>query len=156
MTLKKIILIVSLMILLLASCKSQKQVISEKEKQVEVVEKPLVHETYKTNIIRDTVFHKDSVIVLQKGDTVYEKSFKEFHHYKNSTDTVHQRDTITQIVIQPVEKIVNNQTEVEVEKPLNWWQKFRMMMGDFALGAIAVLLGEGIFYFIKKKKKILL
>lgn len=135
------------MILLLASCKSQKQVITEKETQVEVVEKPLVHETYKTNIIRDTVFHKDSVIVLQKGDTVYEKSFKEFHHYKNSTDTVHQRDTITQVVVQPVEKII---TKLEtVEKKISNWQKFRMSMGDIA---IAVLVGLAILYFIRKKK----
>ena len=155
MTLKKIILIVSLMILLLASCKSQKQVITEKETQVEVVEKPLVHETYKTNIIRDTVFHKDSVIVLQKGDTVYNKTIREFHHYSHTTDTVHQRDTITQIVIQPVEKIVEKQVEVEVEKKTSAWQNFRMMMGDFAMGAIAVLLGVGIVYFIRKKKKLL-
>ena len=155
MTLKKIILIVSLMILLLASCKSQKQVITEKETQVEVVEKPLVHETYKTNIIRDTVFHKDSVIVLQKGDTVYEKSFKEFHHYKNSTDTVHQRDTITQVVVQPVEKILEKQVEVEVEKKTSAWQKFRMAVGDVSMIAIAVLVGLGIVYFVRKKKKLL-
>ena len=149
---RKILAIISIMILLLVACKSQKQVISEKEKQVEVVEKPLVHETYKTNIIRDTVFHKDSVIVLQKGDTVYEKSFKEFHHYKNSTDTVYQRDTITQVVVQPVEKIIREKVEVEVEKKISTWQKFRMMMGDFALGAIAVLLGVGIVYFVRKQK----
>ena len=155
MTLKKIILIVSLMILLLASCKSQKQVITEKETQVEVVEKPLVHETYKTNIIRDTVFHKDSVIVLQKGDTVYEKSFKEFHHYKNSTDTVHQSDTITQVVVQPVEKILEKQVEVEVEKKTSAWQKFRMAVGDVSMIAIAVLVGLGIVYFVRKKKKLL-
>lgn len=137
------------MILLLASCKSQKQVITEKETQVEVVEKPLVHETYKTNIIRDTVFHKDSVIVLQKGDTVYNKTIREFHHYSHTTDTIHKNDTITQIVIQPEEKIVEVEKEVEVEKKISNWQKFRMNMGDIA---IAVLVGLVIVYFVRKKK----
>lgn len=149
-------LIVTLSILFMiattVACKSQKQVISEKETQVEVVEKPLIHEVYKVNTVRDTVWNKDSVFIIQRGDTIYNTSIREFHHYTHTTDTIHSNDTITQIVIQPVEKIVNNQTEVEVEKPLNWWQKFRMMMGDFALGAIAVLLGVGIFYFVRKQK----
>ena len=153
---RKILAIISIMILLLVACKSQKQVITEKETQVEVVEKPIVHEVYKVNTVRDTVWNKDSVFIIQRGDTIYNTSIREFHHYTHTTDTIHSNDTITKVVVQPVEKIVNNQTEVEVEKPLNWWQKFRMMMGDFALGAIAVLLGVGIFYFIKKKKKILL
>ena len=149
---RKILAIISIMILLLVACKPQKQIITEKETQVEVVEKPEIHEIYKVNTVRDTVFHKDSVYIIQKGDTIYEKSVREFHHYSHTTDTIHKNDTITQVVVQPVERIVNNQTEVEVEKPLNWWQKFRMTLGDFAMMAIAVLLGVGIVYFVRKQK----
>lgn len=151
-------LIVTLSILLIiatfSACKSQKQLISEKETQVEVVEKPIVHEIYKTNTVRDTVFHKDSVIILQKGDTIYEKSVREFHHYISSTDTIHSNDTITKVVVQPVERIVNNKVEVEVPKPLNWWEKLRMTLGDITIGVLIF----SAFYFIfkiKKKKKIL-
>ena len=149
---RKILAIISIMILLLVACKPQKQIITEKETQVEVVEKPEIHEIYKVNTVRDTVFHKDSVYIIQKGDTIYEKSVREFHHYSHTTDTIHSNDTITKVVVQPVERIVNNQTEVEVEKPLNWWQKFRMTLGDFAMMAIAVLLGVGIVYFVRKQK----
>jgi hypothetical protein len=153
---RKILAIISIMILLLVACKSQKQVITEKETQVEVVEKPIVHEVYKVNTVRDTVWNKDSVFIIQRGDTIYNTSIREFHHYTHTTDTIHSNDTITKVVVQPVEKIIREKVEVEVEKPLNWWQKVRICLGDFAMMAIAVLLGVGIFYFIKKKKKILL
>ena len=143
------------MILLLVSCKANKQIITEKETKTEVVEKPLIHEVYKVNTVRDTVWNKDSVYIIQKGDTVYNKTIREFHHYTHTTDTVHKNDTITQIVIQPEEKIIREKVEVEVEKKTSAWQNFRMMMGDFAMGAIAVLLGIGIVYFIRKKKKLL-
>lgn len=147
-------LIVTLSILLIiattVSCKSQKQLISEKEKQVEVVEKPIIHEIYKANTVRDTVFHKDSVIILQKGDTIYNTTIREFHHYNSSTDTIFSNDTITKIVVQPVERIVNNKVEVEVEKPLNWWQKLRMSLGEALIGVFILFIGYLIF--IKKKK----
>lgn len=144
-------LIVTLSILfLLVGCKAHKQLISEKEKQVEVVEKPIIHEIYKANTVRDTVFHKDSVIILQKGDTILNTTIREFHHYSHSTDTIHSNDTITKIVVQPVERIVNNKVEVEVPKPLNWWQKLRMSLGEAAIGLFILFVGYLIF--IKKKK----
>lgn len=152
MTMKKIIVTLSILLIIATtvSCKSQKQLISEKEKQVEVVEKPIIHEIYKANTVRDTVFHKDSVIILQKGDTIYNTTIREFHHYSHSTDTIHSNDTITKIVVQPVERIVNNKVEVEVEKPLNWWQKLRMSLGEAAIGLFILFVGYLIF--IKKKK----
>lgn len=147
-------LIVTLSILLIIAtavgCKSQKQVISEKETQVEVVEKPVIHEVYKVNTVRDTVWNKDSVYIIQKGDTIYNTTIREFHHYSHSTDTIHSNDTITKIVVQPVERIVNNKVEVEVPKPLNWWQKLRMSLGEAAIGAFILFIGYLIF--IKKKK----
>lgn len=146
---RKILAIISILFLLLVSCKANKQIITEKETKTEVVEKPLIHEVYKVNTVRDTVWNKDSVYIIQKGDTVYNKTIREFHHYKNSTDTIHKNDTITQIVIQPEEKIVEVEKEVEVEKKISNWQKFRMNMGDIA---IAVLVGLVIVYFVRKKK----
>lgn len=149
---KKIIVTLSILLIIATTvgCKSQKQLISEKETQVEVVEKPIVHEIYKANTVRDTVFHKDSVIILQKGDTILNKTIREFHHYSHSTDTIFNNDTITKIVVQPVERIVNNKVEVEVEKPLNWWQKIRMSLGEAAIGVFILFIGYLIF--IKKKK----
>lgn len=149
MTMKRIIAIISIMLLLLVGCKSQKQVISEKETQVEVVEKPVVHEVYRVNTVRDTVFNRDSVYIIQRGDTIYNTTIREFHHYSHTTDTIHSNDTITRVVIQPVEKTVNKQIEVEVEKPLNWWQKVRISLGEVFIGAFILFIG----YIIHKKKK---
>lgn len=147
-------LIVTLSILLIIAttvgCKAHKQLISEKETQVEVVEKPVIHEVYKVNTVRDTVFNKDSVYIIQKGDTIYNTTIREFHHYSHTTDTIHSNDTITKIVVQPVERIVNNKVEVEVPKPLNWWQKLRMSLGEAAIGLFILFIGYLIF--IKKKK----
>lgn len=152
---RRILAIISVLLLLLVSCKANKQIITEKETKTEVVEKPLIHEVYKVNTVRDTVWNKDSVYIIQRGDTVYNTSIREFHHYTHTTDTIHSNDTITKVVVQPVEKIIREKVEVEVEKKISNWQKFRMALGDFAMGAIAVLLGIGIVYFIKKKKKLL-
>lgn len=149
MMMKKILAIISILLLLVA-CKAQKEFITEKETQVEVVEKPVIHEVYKVNTVRDTVWNKDSVYIIQKGDTVYEKSVREFHHYSHTTDTVHKNDTITQIVVQPIERVVNKEVQVEVEKPLNWWQKLRMSLGEAFIGAFILVLLYLIF--IKKKK----
>lgn len=147
-------LIVTLSILLIIAttvgCKSQKQLISEKETQVEAVEKPIIHEIYKANTVRDTVWNKDSVYIIQRGDTIYNTTIREFHHYSHSTDTIHSNDTITKIVVQPVERIVNNKVEVEVEKPLNWWQKLRMSLGEALIGAL--IFSVVYFIFIRKKK----
>ena len=151
--LKKIIAIISILFLLVA-CKAHKEFITEKETQVEVVEKPMIHEVYKVNTVRDTVWNKDSVYIIQKGDTVYNKTIREFHHYSHTTDTIHKNDTITQIVVQPVEHIVNKEVEVEVEKELSWWQKIRMTVGDISMTALALFLGYMLCIFIKKRKKI--
>lgn len=151
-------LIVTLSILLIiatfSACKSQKQVVSEKETQVEVVEKPVIHEIYKANIVRDTVWNKDSVYIIQRGDTVYNNTVREYHHYTHTSDTIHSNDTITKVVVQPVEHILKEKVEVEVPKPLNWWEKLRMTLGDITIGVLIF----SAFYFIfkiKKKKKIL-
>lgn len=147
-------LIVTLSILLIIAtavgCKSQKQVISEKETQVEVVEKPVIHEVYKVNTVRDTVFNRDSVYIIQKGDTIYNTTIREFHHYSHTTDTIHSNDTITKVVVQPVEHILKEKVEVEVEKPLNWWQKLRISLGETFIGAFILFIGYLIF--IRKKK----
>lgn len=58
---------------------------------------------------------------------------------KIKTDTVLIRDSIPYPVPTPV----------EVAKPLSWWQRFRMTLGTFALGAI----GVGFFLMIIKIKK---
>jgi uncharacterized protein YcfL len=145
----RILLTISILFLLVA-CKAHKEFITEKDTQVEVVEKPVIHEVYKVNTVRDTVWNKDSVYIIQKGDTIFNTTIREFHHYSHTTDTIHSNDTITKVVVQPVEHILKEKVEVEVEKPLNWWQKLRMSLGETFIGAFILFIGYLIF--IRKKK----
>lgn len=101
-------------------------------REVERVEVPVIHTEYKNNTVRDTVWSNDSVFIIQKGDTVYNTTKKEFHHYHYQSDTVHSNDTTTIIKEVPY--------PVEVEKELTKWEKFKADTGGIALGAVGVCL----------------
>ena len=136
------IFILLLLLVLLASCGTGKELV---EVPV-VVEKPVIHEVYKTNTVRDTVREKDSVYIVTRGDTVYNNTVREFHHYTHSTDTVHSNDTITSIIEVPTTVIQ------EVEKPLTTWQKARMKAGEFSLLLLIAAVGFGGWRIIRKYK----
>ena len=139
-----IAIIFSMVVLLLSlcSCKTQYKVVEVPK----VVTQTNVEQH--TNIVRDTLLRRDSVIIVQRGDTVYHETW---HHLQaiNRTyiaDTV--RDTIPQIV-------TVTKTEIkEVEKPLSRWQRLKMRLGGWLLAAVAVLLlGGGVYGILKLKKK---
>lgn len=107
-------------IMLLASCRVQKQ----------TIEVPVPVETVKTEYIHDTridsVFVRDSIDRWMSGDTVF--IYKEHTKYKylNITDTVVRTDTIP--------KIVKLETVKEVEvNHIKWYQKALMWVGGIAL-----------------------
>lgn len=139
-----IAIIIGLIVLLLSLCSCKTQ--------YKVVEVPkIVTQTnveHHTNIVRDTLVKRDSVIIIQRGDTIYHETW---HHLQaiNRTyiaDTV--RDTIPQIT-------TITKTEVrEVEKKLTSWQRLKLKLGGWLLAAVAVLLLGGGVYGILKIKKI--
>lgn len=139
-----IAIIFSLVVLLLSLCSCKTQ--------YKVVEVPRVvtqtNVEHRTNIVRDTLLRRDSVIIVQRGDTVYHETW---HHLQaiNRTyiaDTV--RDTIPQIV-------TVTKTEVkEVEKKLTKWQRIKMNLGGWMLAAVALFLLGGAVYGIIKLRKI--
>lgn len=102
-------------------------------KTVKFVPVPEYHTLYKTMVDTvqrwDSVYFRDSVFIAAKGDTVYltkthwRERFRNVYHIK--TDTIMQRDSIP--VLYPV------------EKPLTKWQRWKMDMGGWAMGAVAVL-----------------
>lgn len=87
---------------------------------------------YITKHQRDSIFQRDSIYVLEKGDTVIIYKDKYIYVYNNITDTIYRNttDTITQVV--------------EVERELTKWQKFRMDAGGWALGVLLILIIFGI------------
>ena len=75
----------------------------------------------------DTVIKNDSIIIRDKGDTVFLEKYKYLYKYVNRTDTVLKTDTITKV--QTVEVIK------EVNKVKNW------QIGLMVLGGSALALG---------------
>lgn len=116
---KKILFIIPLLIIL-ASCKTQKH----------IIEVPVITETVRTEYIRDvridSVFVKDSIDRWIRGDTVF--IYKEHTKYKylKDTDTVVRVDTIPKIVELKTTK------EVEVNR-LKWYQEALMWLGGVML-----------------------
>jgi hypothetical protein len=139
-----IAIIFSMVVLLLSLCSCKTQ--------YKVVEVPRVvtqtNVEHHTNIVRDTLLRRDSVIIVQRGDTIYHETW---HHLQaiNRTyiaDTVH--DTIPKIV-------TVTKTEIkEVEKKLSKWQRTKMKLGGWLLAGVALFLLGGAVYGIFKLKKI--
>lgn len=120
---KKIYLLgMVLMLLFLTGCKT-----------VKFVSVPEYHTLYKTRVDTvqrwDSVYFRDSVYMATKGDTVYltkthwRERLRNVYHVK--VDTVMQLDSI--------------RVPYPVEKPLTKWQRWKMDMGGWAMGAVAVL-----------------
>lgn len=76
----------------------------------------------------DTVIKNDSIIIRDKGDTIFLEKYKYLYKYVNRTDTVLKTDTITKV--QTVEVIK------EVNKVKNW------QIGLMVLGGGALALGS--------------
>ena len=102
-------------------------------KTVKFVPVPEYHTLYKTRVDTvqrlDSVYFSDSVFIAAKGDSVYltkthwRERFRNVYHTK--TDTIMQRDSI------PV--------PYPVEKQLTKWQQWKMDLGGWAMGVVAVL-----------------
>jgi len=92
---------------LFIGCTTIKEVV--KEVPVEVI-----REVEKTVYVHDTTYTKDSVIVYQKGDTIFKEKLIYKYVGKTVHDTLRTHDTIPQII--------NTETTVTktVAKP-QWW-----------------------------------
>lgn len=83
--------------------------------------------------IRDSVYLHDSIYVSERqtGDTVWVEvtRWRERIRETRSRDTIYQSRTDSVAVPYPVPEYV--------EKPLTWWQRARMMVGDVAMMMVA-------------------
>lgn len=102
-----------------------------------------VRTEYKTrdSIRFDSIYQRDSIYMLVKGDTIYQYKYKYLYRYliTNRTDTILQTDSI--------------QIPYPVEKQLSRWQSIKMELGEWAFGIIIlftlIIIGQIIF---KSKK----
>ena len=85
-----------------------------------------VRTEYKTrdSIRFDSIYQRDSIYMLIKGDTVYQYKYKYLYRYLtiNKTDTVIQADSV--------------QVPYPVEKKLTRWQAMKVELGGWAFGII--------------------
>jgi len=85
--------------------------------------------------IRDSIYLRDSVIVREKGDTLWVERWHTAWRERLVRDTIYRTHTDTLVSISERVK--------EVKKPLTWWQRTRMAVGDVAVIGVVVLLAVG-------------
>lgn len=87
-----------------------------------IVEVPV--ETIKTEYIEqvkyDSIYSKDSIYIMQKGDTIYNNKVQYLYKYKYLRDTINITDTIPKIVTVKDTQYVNQ---------LYTWQKLLIVIG---------------------------
>lgn len=118
--------------LLMSGCKT-KYITQE----VPVVVEHTTHEK-STELRVDTIYHRDSTIVLLKGDTLVERNYHTIYKVREVVrgDTIH--DTVPQVV-------TVTKTEVKEVNRLHWWQSALMWLG----GVAALLGGAWVLWRIK-------
>ena len=87
-----------------------------------IVEVPV--ETIKTEYIEqvkyDSIYSKDSIYIMQKGDTIYNNKVQYLYKYKYLRDTINVTDTIPTIVTVKDTQYINK---------LYTWQKLLITVG---------------------------
>ena len=87
-----------------------------------IVEVPI--ETIKTEYIEqvkyDSIYSKDSIYIMQKGDTIYNNKVQYLYKYKYLRDTINITDTIPKIVTVKDTQCINQ---------LYTWQKILIVIG---------------------------
>ena len=87
-----------------------------------IIEVPV--ETIKTEYIEqvkyDSIYSKDSIYIMQKGDTIYNNKVQYLYKYKYLRDTINITDTIPKIITVKDTQYINQ---------LYTWQKLLMVIG---------------------------
>ena len=92
----------------------------------------------------DSVIQRDSVAVVQKGDTVLITRYRDRYRVKERTDTVYKANTDSVRVREPY----------PVERELTKWEQTKMDFGGIFLGGlIAVGVAAVIVWIVKRKRR---
>ena len=87
-----------------------------------IIEVPV--ETIKTEYIEqvkyDSIYSKDSIYIIQKGDTIYNNKVQYLYKYKYLRDTINITDTIPKIITVKDTQYINQ---------LYTWQKLLIIIG---------------------------
>lgn len=114
------ILFLLFMTLLLGSCKVKEKIVEVPIPQIKTEIK------YIDKVKYDSIYLKDSVYIIQKGDTIYNNKVAYRYKYKYLKDTIIVNEIDTIIKLQKV-------TEIKVKNQLNVVQKILMYISLFSL-----------------------
>lgn len=114
------ILFLLFMTLLLGSCKVKEKIVEVPIPQIKTEIK------YIDKVKYDSIYLKDSVYIIQKGDTIYNNKVAYRYKYKYLKDTIIVNEIDTIIKLQKI-------TEIKVKNQLNVVQKILMYIGLFSL-----------------------
>lgn len=124
------IIVLILLAIMLYGCKSIQYV------PVETIKRDT---TYISQIKIDSIYHRDSIYVEHKGDTVYLSKYKYLYKYIEKHDTLWQ------------EKVDTIQVAYPVEARLTKWQKIKINTGEYLIAAIVlIVIWLCAKYFIKR------
>jgi hypothetical protein len=124
------IIVLILLAIMLYGCKSIQYV------PVETIKRDT---TYISQIKIDSIYHRDSIYVEHKGDTVYLSKYKYLYKYIEKHDTLWREKTDTIQVVYPV------------EAQLTKWQKIKINMCEYLIAAIVlIVIWLCAKYFIKR------
>ena len=111
---------------------------------------PTEHTVYNTDTVYeavlrvDSLIQRDSVAVVQKGDTVLITRYRDRYRVKERTDTVYKAKTDSVRVREPY----------PVERELTKWEQTKMDFGGMFLGGlIAVVVSAVIVWIVKRKRR---
>lgn len=121
------ILFLLFMTLLLGSCKVKEKIVEVPIPQIKTEIK------YIDKVKYDSIYLKDSVYIIQKGDTIYNTkvAYRYKYKYLKDTITINKTDTITRL-----QKV----TEIKVQNQLNIVQKVLMYIGLFSILLFLIIL----------------
>lgn len=90
-------------------------------------------------MLRDSIYARDSIYVVERGDTVFKTTTKYVYKDRVRLDTIYieRRDTVTNVV--------------EVERELSRMERLKMDVGAGILWAIPILIALYVLY--RKFKK---
>lgn len=100
-----------------------------------------IKKEYRDIVVRDSIYHYDSIFIKQTADTLFLERYKYLYRDKIIKDSVFIQDTIR--VPYPVEVIK------QVKAPLTSWQNFQLWSGRIAL---ILVLFFGLYLILKLKK----
>ena len=98
---------------------------------------------YSANVRVDSVIFRDSVAVMQRGDTVIMTKYRDRFKYRERIDTLYQTCTDS----------VQVRVPYPVERKLTAWEKTKMEAGGWAIGGLIVAVIAVVWLVFKKRRR---